>query len=220
MPPPPPVAKPGRVQVYHVLAGYSPQKEYELLVEEGDLLYISETSASSGQQSQVESKCGDNLGKLPSSYVNNENYVLRIEFPLHEAAKRGNFELLEECLKNNVSVNSLDKSGSTALYWAAHGGHSKMVHFLLNVPKICISSQNKIGDTPLHAASWKNRLECVEMLVEAGADVHSKNKELKKPVDLAASPEIAAFLRLAIRKVVEPEDNYEGSADSSGGDDN
>ena len=32
-----------------------------------------------------------------------------LEAPLHEAAKRGNLPFLQECLKNNVSVNGLDK---------------------------------------------------------------------------------------------------------------
>lgn len=85
--------------------------------------------------------------------------VGRVEYPLHEAAKRGNVELLQECLQNKVthlplhlprmqcislkvSVNSLDKSGSTALYWAAHGGHDEVIRLLLSfTPNLSISSQ-------------------------------------------------------------------------------
>jgi hypothetical protein len=32
-----------------------------------------------------------------------------IDNPLHDAAKRGNTAFLQECIANNVSVNSLDK---------------------------------------------------------------------------------------------------------------
>jgi hypothetical protein len=32
---------------------------------------------------------------------------------MHEAAKRGNLDFVNECLKNNVSCNSLDKAGNT-----------------------------------------------------------------------------------------------------------
>lgn len=35
----------------------------------------------------------------------------------------GNLSWLRECLDNRVGVNGLDKAGSTALYWACHGGH-------------------------------------------------------------------------------------------------
>lgn len=36
---------------------------------------------------------------------------------MHEAAKRGNFVLLKECIENKVSVNSLDQASNTPLHW-------------------------------------------------------------------------------------------------------
>lgn len=46
-----------------------------------------------------------------------------IDFPLHEAVKRGNMDFMQQCLKHGVSVNGLDKSGSTPLVirdWYVH----------------------------------------------------------------------------------------------------
>ena len=35
----------------------------------------------------------------------------------HDACKRGNLELLEECLANKIPVNVPDKAGNTGLHW-------------------------------------------------------------------------------------------------------
>ncbi|KAH7697348.1 SH3 domain-containing protein [Aphelenchoides avenae] len=229
MPPPLPAApkRPGRVKVYSVIEPYIPEDNNgkELRVDEGDVLYISESDAN---DDFFEVTCGEKTGRLPASYgirtcLGKENVclvsvtsekVLIVEFPLHEAAKRGNLAFLLDCLRNKVSPNSLDKSGSTALHWASHGGHVNVVVELLKIPGLTISSQNKLGDTPLHAASWKGHLECVRLLVDHDADVHVRNLEGKKPVDLAATPEIGAFLKVTMSKVAEPADLEDyGSSD-------
>ena len=64
-----------------------------------------------------------------------------IETPLHDAAKRGNVEFLQECLANRVSVNGLDKAGNTPLYWAAHGGHIACMEELLKISNIELDIQ-------------------------------------------------------------------------------
>ena len=71
---------------------------------------------------------------IPSNYVaasigeasNNE-----VQFPLHEAAKRGQLDFLRECVQQRIPLNGLDKSGSTPLYWAAYGGHDDCVKEIL-----------------------------------------------------------------------------------------
>ncbi|KAJ6669564.1 hypothetical protein lerEdw1_000113 [Lerista edwardsae] len=88
-----------------------------------------------------------------------------IDNPLHEAAKRGNLSWLRECLDNRVGVNGLDKAGSTALYWACHGGHKDIVDVLLAQPNIELNQQNKLGDTAMHAAAWKGYADIVEALL-------------------------------------------------------
>ena len=71
---------------------------------------------------------------IPSNYVassigeasNNE-----MRFPLHEAAKRGQVDFLVDCLQQRIPINGTDSSGSTALYWAAYGGHDDCLMELL-----------------------------------------------------------------------------------------
>lgn len=93
-------------------------------------------------------------------------------------------DMLAECLRERVSVNSLDKSGATPLYWAAHGGHVAAVDALLKDSKTAVSVQNKLGDTPLHAAAYKGHTECVRLLLSASANPFVRNQDQKLPIDV------------------------------------
>ena len=53
--------------------------------------------------------------------------------PLVLAAKWGNAEAVKALLQGNVELNSTDKDGKTAVYWAAQEGHVSVlkVHALI-----------------------------------------------------------------------------------------
>lgn len=211
--PPKPAPKPGRVTVYRALYDYTAQTDQELSFNEGDLLYVSD---SSNDADWWPARCGKQMGLIPRNYVMTAKHL---DFPLHDAAKRGNKELVQECLDNAVSVNSLDKSGSTPLYWASHGGHDSIVKLLCNAPNMCISAQNKIGDTALHAAAWKGHVNCVKILLENGANITIRNNERKRPIDVSRDPETRAVIELAMRNVVDVNDfhnDYHSGSESEG----
>ncbi|EFO22164.1 variant SH3 domain-containing protein [Loa loa] len=198
--PPRPAPKPGRVTVYRALYDYTAQNDKELSFNEGDLLYVSD---SSNDSQWWPARCRNQTGLIPANYVMTAEYI---ECPLHDAAKRGNIEGVKECLDNAVSVNGLDKSGSTPLYWSSHGGHVAIVKLLCSIPNMCISAQNKIGDTALHAAAWKGHLECVRILLEHGASTIIHNNDRKLPVDLASDPETRALIQLSMRQAIDTND--------------
>lgn len=168
---------------------YQAQNPDELSFEEGDTLYIIEKN----EDGWWKAKCGKREGLIPSNYI--ESSTETIDNPLHEAAKRGNLPFLQECLTNRVSVNGLDKSGSTALHWAASGGHADCARALLAVHNVELHVQNKLGDTPLHNAAWKGHASVVEMLLLKGADRTIRNNEKQIPFDLSAkNPEVGRLL--------------------------
>lgn len=70
--------------------------------------------------------------------------------PIVDAGRRGNFELLDECLAAGVSVNALDKSGCSALHGAAQGGHMQCLMRLLQEPKLAINLQVCSRSCSLH----------------------------------------------------------------------
>uniref|UniRef100_A0A8D1UJQ4 Osteoclast-stimulating factor 1 n=1 Tax=Sus scrofa TaxID=9823 RepID=A0A8D1UJQ4_PIG len=132
-------------------------------------------------------------GLIPSNYVAEQ--AESIDNPLHEAAKRGNLSWLRECLDNRVGVNGLDKAGSTALYWACHGGHKDIVDMLFTQPNIELNQQNKLGDTALHAAAWKGYADIVQLLLAKGARTDLRNNEKKLALDMATNAACASLLK-------------------------
>jgi len=209
-PAPPRPPKPGHVKVLRALYKYTAQYPDELSFEEGDVLYV---TGSVADPNWVRASCGNHSGLIPCNYVT-ENVEL-IETPLHDAAKRGNLNFLKECLNNGVSVNSLDKAGNTALYWASHTGHLECLIPLLQSPNIDLNVQNKIGDTALHAAAWKGRIEAVVRLLESGADIIQTNNEGKTALEVAKDPQIIDL----ILKHQDTDPNGDGCEDYFGGDD-
>ncbi|XP_064474757.1 osteoclast-stimulating factor 1-like [Ornithodoros turicata] len=210
--PAPPPPKPGNVKVFRAQYKYKAQQPDELSFEEGDLLYVFDMIS---DPNWWKARCGRQTGLIPSNYV--EENAEELLHPLHESAKRGNVQFLEECLANKVSVNSLDKAGCTALHWAAHGGHVECAQILLSVPGVQVNVQNKLGDTPMHSSAWKGHSAIVQMLLASGADKDITNKDGKTPVDLASDPESISLLQTSNRTSVsaDAEDYLQSDDDSS-----
>ncbi|KAK6050207.1 ankyrin repeat protein [Cooperia oncophora] len=78
------------------------------------------------------------------------------------------------------------------------------------------SFQNKLGDTPLHAASWRGHKDCVQLLLDSGANAWIRNRDQKLPIDVAKDAEIAGILDQAMRRDTRNEDcenEYESGSD-------
>uniref|UniRef100_A0A8C6BQE0 Osteoclast-stimulating factor 1 n=1 Tax=Monodon monoceros TaxID=40151 RepID=A0A8C6BQE0_MONMO len=136
--PPPKPVKPGQVKVFRALYTFEPRTPDELYFEEGDIIYITDMSDTNWWKGTSKGR----TGLIPSNYVAEQ--AESIDNPLHEAAKRGNLSWLRECLDNRVGVNGLDKAGSTALYWACHGGHKDIVEMLFTQPNIELNQQGEV----------------------------------------------------------------------------
>ncbi|XP_054629913.1 osteoclast-stimulating factor 1 [Dunckerocampus dactyliophorus] len=187
--PPPKPAKPGQVKVFRAEYTFDPRTPDELYFEEGDILYISDTSDCNWWKGT----CRGRTGLIPRNYVTEQAEC--IHHPMHEAAKRGNLSWLRECVENKVGINGLDKAGNTALYWGCHGGHKDVVELLLNQPNIELNQQNKLGDTPLHAAAWKGYSDIVEMLLNKNAKTDIRNNENKLAAEMATNDLCATLLK-------------------------
>jgi len=87
-----------------------------------------------------------------------------------------------------------DNFGSTPLHYAAASGHVEAVKIILSWPGVQVNIANNVGDLPIHKASWKGYIAIVKELVNAGADLTASNKDKKRAIDIARTPEVAALL--------------------------
>lgn len=143
-------------------------------------------------------RCGGKEGLVPANYLSTTSGGGSGDLsPLHDACRRGNVDLLEECLSNRAPVNVGDRAGNTPLHWAAHSGNADCLRRLLSLSgQIKTSLKNRLGDTPLHQAAYKGRTEIVAALREAGADFEAVNDDGQTAIELATDADTLAELRL------------------------
>ncbi|VUC36282.1 unnamed protein product [Clonostachys rosea] len=91
--------------------------------------------------------------------------------PLHTVAMLGLSQYLTKFVQTqNLDVNSLDKGGETAIFYAANAGHASVVKALLGFGAKPDEPSNYDGKRPLHKAAERDQGEVVTLLLEAGVD--------------------------------------------------
>ncbi|KAK2978328.1 hypothetical protein RJ640_000158, partial [Escallonia rubra] len=146
--------------------------------------------------------------------------------PFHVAAKQGHLEVLMELLHSFPNlVMTTDSTNYTALHTAAAQGHTEVVNLLLNAdsnlantvrnnvkgqnaefvlelikpdPSVTSLEDNK-GNTALHIATRKGRIQIVQCLLSVeGININAINKTGETPLDIAdkfGPPELFTILK-------------------------
>lgn len=108
--------------------------------------------------------------------------------PLHVAARKNNYEMINWLMETNpiVRVDKKDAQGFTALHHAAQC-YSFEALWVLLIQRADINSQSDapLLITPLHLAVEADFVKGVRALLEAGADRNIKDGRGKFPIDLA-----------------------------------
>ena len=106
---------------------------------------------------------------------------------IHDAAKVGNIELINQHLETGVDVNSKDEIGFTPLHYIASGSQLEIAKLLID-KGANVNAKDLNGGTPLHAATPSNQsTKIVELLVQKGANVNAKNNNGETPLDKLGS---------------------------------
>jgi uncharacterized protein len=125
------------------------------------------------------------------------------ESPLMMAALKGQTELVRKLIARGADVN---KTGWTALHYAATSGHVAIILMLLD-EHAYIDAESPNKTTPLMMAAHYGTAQAVKLLLEAGADATLRNELGLSAIDFAhranrrdAAEMIAASIRRAQTK--------------------
>lgn len=124
-------------------------------------------------------KVAEVLAGLPQTKVEVRND--KDESPLMLAALKGHLALVKKLVERDADVN---KTGWTALHYAASGGHTQVIDFLLE-NSAYIDAESPNGTTPLMMAAMYGSPESVKLLIQAGADLNVKNMVGMTALDFA-----------------------------------
>ena len=111
---------------------------------------------------------------------------------LHRASRSGHSIVFKTLAEAGAKLNVQDVGGMTPLMRAATWGHGNVVVELIRAgADVSVVSSHDwgsvaAGSTALHFAAAGNSIECGVLLVEAGADMRTRNKISKSPLDLAS----------------------------------
>jgi ankyrin repeat protein len=123
---------------------------------------------------------------------------LRIGSPLHEAVHGRHKTVCEKLITvGKADVNADNERGLTALHFAAAGGDSELVTYLLACGAD-VTAEDEEGETPLHwAVSYGNIAVCKQLVATKRVDVNAENRDGMTALHITAEAnrvELAAYL--------------------------
>lgn len=115
---------------------------------------------------------------------------------LYYSALAGNLDAARLLVARGADVNIPSRWGGPPIFMAAWQGHTSIIILLLANGANPNSQFNT--DTALHKAAERGCLDCVKLLVKAGADVNANNQKREPPIHFAAKKghsAVADYLR-------------------------
>ena len=106
--------------------------------------------------------------------------------PLHLAAEKGYYEIVQELINQGVEVDSRNEYAETPLHLSCFEGYYVTSQELINAGAN-VNVQDDLGYAPLHDACEFNFYDLAEMLLRYGADVNISNHDGLTPLHLAAA---------------------------------
>ncbi|XP_068162219.1 ankyrin repeat and SOCS box protein 3 isoform X2 [Antennarius striatus] len=132
-------------------------------------------------------KCGhlSVVRLLLKAHANINQLTNDLSCPLYAAVDAGYTEVVELLISKGAEVNGTHTASCwTCLHQAVYKGHIESVRLLVNVCKLEVHDDHKIS--PLFVAAQYGQQECMEILVNAGANVNTQAADLATPLLIAS----------------------------------
>jgi len=112
---------------------------------------------------------------------------LKVEMEFWKRCATGNIEAVQAAIRAGRDVNERKGDGSTGLVWAVSNKHNNIVELLLDCPDIEVNCQDRMGNTPLHAAAEVDNVFGLNLLLAHRnmASLNFRNSEGHTPLMFA-----------------------------------
>jgi len=130
-----------------------------------------------------------------------------------KAAADGEMDKLKGMIEADTEqMGATDGAGRAAIHFAANGGHTEIVKFLV-AKGVDKDLRTRADTTPLHYAALNGHIEIVRLLISEGANLEIKNTQTATPLYFAAMKGHTEVLKYLIEKgaVVDALDREEGT---------
>ena len=108
--------------------------------------------------------------------------------PLHWSCRSGALDVVKMLVEAGAGVCVTDNYGNTCLMCAAYHGYSETVRYLVDVDDTASKIMNHKSDGHLSAlfcAVRQNHADLVKVLIDAGADIETRDKDSRTPLVLS-----------------------------------
>ena len=107
---------------------------------------------------------------------------------------------MTKLVKAGADVRATDADREMCLILSALDGHTDTVHYLVSLPEVDLNHQDsKNYNTALHYAVRRKHADVVQVLIDAGADIETKNDDGRSPLHVASISGELTTVRMLVK---------------------